>query len=470
MADVFERAYEHARTWLDDLPTVPAGAQASLADLRAAFEESLPETGSDPETIIDDLAVKARGGLNTNTGGRFFGWVMGGSLPSSLAADWLVSAWDQNGASYAVSPITSIIEEVAGDWMKDLFHLPKDASFAFTTGCQLAHVTALAAARHAVLKNAGWSVEEDGLFGAPPIRLIGSENRHESIDRAVRFLGLGTKSIVNVATDQIGRMDPNALDATLAEMAGPKIVSLNAADLNVASFDDFATLIPIAKNAGAWVHIDGAFGLFARASRSKRHLVDGIDLADSWATDAHKWLNVPFDCGVAIIRDRDAHFGAMTQTASYMVPNTKARDQIDWNLEWSRRARAIPVYAALRELGRDGVEALIDRCCNYCAALSERIGALDGAEAIMKPELNQALIRFSRPGASDEENDALTDRIVVETNATGEAFFSPTTWNGRRMMRISVVSWRTNDNDIDRAVAAVSNVLENMLTDAAAET
>lgn len=462
MTDVYEQAYSLARAWIDDLPNVPAGAPSTLGELRDLFEATLPETGELPEEIIPDLAHRARGGLNANASGRFFGWVMGGSVPSALAADWLVSAWDQNAAIYAVSPIGAVIEEVAGAWVKDLFDLPRDASFAFTTGCQLAHVTALASARHAVLKRAGWDVEEDGVFGAPAIRLISTHNRHDSIDRAARFLGLGRASIAVVETDALGRMDADALRRVLADTSGPTIVSLNAADLNIGAFDNFETLIPIAKAAGAWVHIDGAFGLFARVSRAKAHLVKGIEQADSWSTDGHKWLNVPFDCGIVIIRDSHAHRGAMAQSADYIDLDTGGRNQLDWNLEWSRRARAIPVYAALREMGRSGVEALIDRCCAYCSTLVERIGALPGAEIVVAPELNQGLVRFTRDGASDEENATFTDEVVAAINDTGEAFFSPTIWNGIRAMRISVVNWQTNDSDVDRAVAAARSVLEEL--------
>jgi glutamate/tyrosine decarboxylase-like PLP-dependent enzyme len=320
-------------------------------------------------------------------------------------------------------------------------------------------LTALAAARHALLKRDGWDVETQGLFSAPPITLLANAQRHTSIERAVRFLGLGTRAITPLETDSYGRILPSALEHALRGSSGRAILVLNAADLNVGACDLFSELIPMARDAGMWVHVDGAFGLFARVSRTRRYLVEGIEMADSWATDGHKWLNVPYDCGIAIIRDREAHKAAMTISASYIEAESAARDQIDWNPEWSRRARGVPVYAALKELGRTGVEALIDRCCDHCAALVEGIGALPGAEVLAAPTLNQGLVRFNRPSATPEENDAFTGDVMMRINATGEAFFSGTSWNGRQAMRVSVVNWRTTAQDVKRAIAAVGSVL-----------
>jgi glutamate/tyrosine decarboxylase-like PLP-dependent enzyme len=361
---------------------------------------------------------------------------------------------------FAVAPAASMIEEIAGAWLKDLFDLPREASFAFTTGCQLAHVTALAAARHGVLAKAGWDAEEQGLFGAPAIRILTSQNRHRSIDAAVRYLGIGQQSLIEVETGPMGDMLASDLAAKLSQYDGPTILCLNAADLNVGTFDDFRTLIPMAQAAGAWVHVDGAFGLFARVSARLRPMTEGIELADSWATDGHKWLNVPYDCGVAFVRDAGAHRAAMSLGAAYLSPSQEARDPNDWNLELSRRARAIPVYAALQELGREGVAALVDRCCTHCHAIVTGIGALPGARALNDPSLNQGLLRFERTGASDAENDAFTDEVIARVNASGEAFFSGTTWNGLRTMRVSVVSWRTDEEDVARTIAAVKRALE----------
>jgi glutamate/tyrosine decarboxylase-like PLP-dependent enzyme len=293
----------------------------------------------------------------------------------------------------------------------------------------------------------------------PPIRVLTSNQMHGSVERAVRYLGLGRKSMEPIETDNGGGIAPGALRAAMAQWKGPLLLVLNAADLNAGICDPFPQLIPMAHEAGAWVHVDGAFGLFARASRTHRHLLDGVELADSWATDAHKWLNVPFDCGISIIRDRDAHRSAMMLSASYIAPESSARDQIDWNPEWSRRARGIPVYAALKELGREGVEAMIDRSCAYCRTLIEGIGALNGAQILASPTLNQGLLRFIRPGGSDEANDKFTDEVTAKINATGEAFFSGTTWRGQRAMRVSVVNWRTTEDDVKRAIRAAASVL-----------
>lgn len=464
MSDALFLAHRAAREWLQGIDSRSVAATADLAELRVRFPAELPATGTAAETVVAELVDGARDGLLGSASGRFFAWVIGGSLPSALAADWLVSTWEQNAALHACGPAVSVIEEAAGEMMKDLLDLPREASVAFVTGCQMAHFTALAAARAAVLKRVGWNANSDGLFGAPPIAVLANAQRHGSIDRAIRFLGLGAESIQPIETDALGRIRAEALQRALATSPGPKIVVLNAADLNAGSFDAFADLIPMARATGAWVHVDGAFGLFARASRAKRPLTSGIEHADSWATDAHKWLNVPFDCGIAIVRDREAHREATTIAASYIAAGKAVRDQIDWNPEWSRRARGVPVYAALRELGRAGVEQLVDRCCAHCAALVAGIGRLPGARVLHAPTLNQGVLQFraAHASAADEEHDARTDAVIAAVNATGEAFFSPTTWQGRRAMRVSVVNWRTSDEDVRRTIRAFEKVLADL--------
>lgn len=462
--NTLRRALHHAEAYLSDLDDRPVAATVSVDELRARLGVELGDKGINPEQVIDELVAATTGGILGSAGGRFFAWVIGGALPSAIAADWLTSTWDQNAALYACSPAAAVVEEVAGGWLKDILGLPESASFAFTTGCQLAHFTALAAARHAVLRNAGWDVNEDGLYGAPRIRVLTSEHRHASVDRAVRYLGFGTRDLVPLATDAEGRVTPQALESELAHSKAPTIVVLNAADLNIAAFDTFETLIPIARSAGAWVHVDGAFGLFARASRSKRHLVAGAEMADSWATDGHKWLNVPFDCGLVFIRDSAAHRAAMTVSAAYIAPEGRARDQVDWNPEWSRRGRGLAIYAALRELGRSGLEDLIDRTCAHAAEIVLRIGELPHVEVLWQPRLNQGLIRFLDPGvnATEVNHDTRTDAVINAINSTGEAFFSGTTWRGRRAMRVSVVNWRTNKADVERTVRAVTHVLSGL--------
>lgn len=459
MNKALDHAYKASQAWLAHLDNRSVAASATHAQLMQRLGGALPEQGMAPERVIDALVANAADGLLACAGGRFFAWVIGGGLESALAADWLVSTWDQNAAVYASSPAASVIEEVAGAWILELLDLPREASFAFTTGCQMAHLTALAAARHAVLKRHGWLVEDDGLFGAPALRILTNDQKHGSIERAARLLGLGRNAIVDLDTDEMGQVSPANLEQALQRHPGPTIVVLNAADLNIAACDPFQDLIPIAHRTGAWVHLDGAFGLFARASSQYRHLVHGAELADSWATDAHKWLNVPFDCGIAIVRDREAHRAAMTLTASYVATNANARDQMDWNPEWSRRARGVTVYAALQELGRSGVADLIDRSCRHCADLVAGIGGLPTARIIFKPVLNQGLIRFEQPGASAAANDAWTDAVIEKINATGAAFFSGTSWRGRRAMRVSVVNWRTTTEDVRRVIAGFASVL-----------
>ena len=462
--EALDRAREHATRWLDGLDTRSVGATTSLEELRARLGVPVPEHGTDPVRIVDELAAATEGGLLGSPGGRFYAWVIGGSLPSALAADWLTSAWDQNAGMYATAPAAAIVEEVAGAWLLEMLDLPREASFAFVTGCQMAHVTALAAARSGVLRDAGWNVETDGLFGAPPIRVLATATRHSTIDRALRFLGIGERAVRPIATDARGRVTESAMKEAIASGSGPTIVVLAAGDLNTAESDPFRSLIPIAKQAGAWVHIDGAFGLMARASAAKRPLLDGVDLADSWATDAHKWLNVPYDSGIAIVRDRAAHRASMTVSASYLSPNDRTRDEVDWNPEFSRRARGFALYAALRELGRSGLAELIDRCCAHCHAIVRGIGSLRGAELLWEPELNQGLVRFldQRAGASDADHDARTDAVIAAINAGGEAFFGGVTWNGKRAMRVSVVNWRTTDDDVARAIEAARRAIETL--------
>lgn len=461
LAPAMQRAVHHAAAWLDGLDERPVASVTDLATLRARVGIPVPEAGTDPARIIDDLVAMTDGGHLGSAGGRFFAWVIGGSLTSALAADWLTSAWDQNAALYATAPAAAVVEEIAGAWIKDLLDLPRDASFAITSGCQLAHFTCLAAARHAVLARIGWDAGVEGISGAPQIRVLVNEQSHGSVTRAIRFLGIGTRHLHALATDSDGRIAPATLKRALAERGGPAIVILNAADLNIAAFDPFDTLIPVAHAAGAWVHVDGAFGLIARASRSKRHLLAGVEAADSWATDGHKWLNVPFDCGIALVRDQQAHRAAMTVSASYIAAESRARDEIDWNPEWSRRSRGFALYAALRELGRSGIEAMVDRCCAHCHAIVTGIGALDGAEVVWEPTLNQGLVRFldRRPGATGEDHDRRTDAVIAAINATGEAFFSGTTWRGQRAMRVSVVNWQTSEPDVARTIAAARAVL-----------
>jgi aromatic-L-amino-acid decarboxylase len=458
--DPLDAAAHHAHSWLDSLDTRSVAATVSRDELRRRFEAPLPEKGLPADVVVDELAAAAEGGQLASGSGRFFAWVIGGAVPSSVAAEWLVSAWDQNAAIYATSPVASVVEEVAGRWLLDLFRLPPTSSFAFTTGCQMAHFTALSAAREQVLRAVGFDVGRQGMAGSPPIRVLVSAIRHVSLDRALRYLGIGKEQLQVLPARADGGMAPDALNAALAA-AGPTIVCLNAGDLNTGAFDDFRALTPLAQARGAWVHVDGAFGLFARTSSRYEALVDGMEMADSWATDCHKWLNVPQDSGFVAVRHQGPHRRAMTIVDSYFVAEDKARDEIDWTPEWSRRARGFGVYAALRELGRQGVAAIIERNGDQCEALASGLSALPGVELVSPVRLNQALVRFIDPrdGATDADHDARTEQVIAAINASGEAYFGPSTWAGKRVMRICVVNWRTTERDVARTIEAVRSAL-----------
>jgi aromatic-L-amino-acid decarboxylase len=457
-----ERAFAHALGHLASGDVRPIGATTGLTELRARFDRPLPERGTDPVRVIDDLVRDAEGGIIGCDSGRFFGWVIGGTLPAALAADWLVSSWDQNAAIHACGPAEAVIEEVAGGWLKQLFGLPQTASFGFVTGTQMAHVTCLAAARHRLLMRAGWDVEEQGLAGAPAIRILTSSERHGSIERAVRILGFGKRAVTALPCNARGQLEPDVLAHALeSSTSQPTIIVLHAGDLNIGAFDPFAELIPIARRFGAWVHVDGAFGLWAAASPRYRHLLAGVALADSWTNDGHKWLNTPFDCGYAFVADADAHRGAFSHRTSYTQYVDDARDQIEWNPEWSRRGRGVPTYAALRQLGSSGVAELVERSSAHAHALATRIGALPGAQLIWEPVINQGLVRFldPRPDATEPDHDRRTDDVIARIVASGEAFFGGTTWRGKRCMRISVCNWQTSTEDVDRAVRAAEVAL-----------
>jgi glutamate/tyrosine decarboxylase-like PLP-dependent enzyme len=421
--------------------------------LRTQLEHPLSDKGMPPDRVIAELLHDVKGGIMGSSGGRFFGWVIGGTVEAALAADWLASAWDQNSVTYQSGPAAAVVEEIAGRWLKEILGLPSGASFAFVTGCQMAHATCLAAARHNLLARRGWDVEQQGLFGAPPIRILTSTEVHGTVERAVRYLGLGSANIVRLPVDDRGRLLPTALTAALAGHPGPAIVVLQAADLNIGAYDSYAELIPIAHQHGAWVHVDGAFGLWAAASPRFRHLLAGAEQADSWATDGHKWLNVPYDCGYAFVAHPDDHRAAMAYRPPYIAFDEQGRDEMDWTPEWSRRARGFPTYAAIRQLGRNGIAGMIDACCDRARELVLGIGALPGAEVLWEPVVNQGLVRFLDPAGSD--HDRRTEEVVARIVASGEAFFQPTTWRGQRAMRISVCNWQTTREDVKRVVRAV---------------
>jgi glutamate/tyrosine decarboxylase-like PLP-dependent enzyme len=452
-----ETAARLALDYLESLDQRPVGVRAQQLVMLERLGSTLADEGISPERVIDELVRDAAPGIIGSAGGRFFAWVIGGALPSALAADWLTVAWDQNAVLAASAPAAAMVEEVAGGWLKQILGLPSEASFAFVSGCQMAHVTCLAAARHALLEKRGWNVEELGMAGAPPIRIFSSDQRHGSFERAVRLVGLGTANVEYLAADSNGRLIPDALAQALEKDTRPAIVLLQAGEINTGVYDPFANLIPIARRHGAWVHVDGAFGLWAAASPRYRHLVEGFELADSWATDGHKWLNVPYDSGYAFVAHSRPHRASMSHRAVYLTHDAARRDQIDWNPEWSRRARGFSTYAALRELGRNGVAALIERCCDHARAIIDGIGRLPGTEVLWRPSINQGLVRFLDPHGAD--HDHRTDDVIAAIAATGEAFFTATTWRGMRAMRVSVCNWQTSDEDVRRTVSAVAMVL-----------
>jgi glutamate/tyrosine decarboxylase-like PLP-dependent enzyme len=435
-----------AADFYESLPERAVFPAVDADELRNAFGGPLPEGPTDPRTVISELAAAAEPGLIAEAGGRYFGFVIGGAVPASLAADWLSSAWDQNAGLYICGPSAAIVEDVAGAWLVELLGLPEHASFGFVTGGQMASFTALAAARHHVLAKAGWDVEQRGLNGAPPIRTIVGEKRHGTIDRALRMLGLGAPTDILPADDQ-GRLLAEHL--RIGDEA--TIVCAQAGEVNTGAFDPFDAIADARDAApNAWIHIDGAFGLWAAVSDSLRPLVAGSDRADSWATDAHKWLNVPYDSGIAFTAHPESHSASFSARAAYLVADGNTREQIDWNPEHSRRARGFPVYAAIRSLGRAGIVEMIERCCARARQFAAGIEQL-GAEVLNDVELNQVLFRF----ATDEETTAAM-RAVQES---GEAWMSGTTWDGRAAIRISVSNWLTSEDDIERTLAAYAGQL-----------
>ncbi|HEY5144493.1 MAG TPA: aminotransferase class V-fold PLP-dependent enzyme [Solirubrobacteraceae bacterium] len=453
LRDLLRATADHAADYLEGVDERPVKAAQSYEEILTALDRPVPDDAEDPRAVLDALVAGATPGITGMNHPRFFGFVIGGALPAALAADWMVSAWDQNAGLALPTPAVAAIEEIAGRWLVDILGLPRDASFGLVTGCQMAHATCLAAARHAVLRDAGWDVETGGLQGAPRIRVVAGAERHATVDRALRLLGLGTDCIEPVAVDDAGAMRADALAEMLAGAQGPLIVCAQAGNVNTGAIDPLADVAEIARRAGAWLHVDGAFGLWAAASPRHRGSVAGIERADSWATDAHKWLNVPYDCGVAIVADSAAHRGAMSVTASYLEQTAgpdALREPVDWTPEFSRRARGVPVYAALCSLGRDGVAELVDRLCacawRFAATLDE-----DDRVEVLATGLNQTLLGF----AEGVDVDAVTAALAAE----GTCLMTATTWRGRRCLRVSVCNWKTTFADVDRAVGALRSVV-----------
>jgi len=442
---VLRRTADHAADFLETLGERPVYPDVGVDDLREALAGPLPDGPSDAAVVVDELVARAGPGVVAIPGGRYFGFVIGGALPAALAADWLTSTWDQNAGLYVAGPSASVVEEVAGAWVRELLRLPPEASFAFVTGCQLANFTALAIARQHVLDQAGWDVNAEGLAGCPRVRVVCGAKVHVTVTRALRLLGLGAPQLVE-ADDQ-GRMAVDSLRSALRDASSPTIVCAQAGEVNTGAFDPLPEIAAVARDAGAWLHVDGAFGLWAAASPKLAHLVAGAEAADSWATDAHKWLNVPYDCGIVLCRHPDSHRRAIGAQAEYLIQSDDAvRDQVDWTPEFSRRARGFTVYAAVRSLGRRGIAELVERTCAHARRFANDLAALPGFELLNDVVLNQVLFRF--------ESDERTDEVLRRVQESGDAWLSGTTWDGRRAIRISVSNWQTSDEDVARTVAA----------------
>jgi glutamate/tyrosine decarboxylase-like PLP-dependent enzyme len=442
-------AVRHAETYLAGLDERPVAAPATAAEVRDRLGGPLPEHPTDPAEVIEALAVGAEPGLVASAGPRHFGFVVGGALPAALAADWLVSAWDQCAAFHALSPAGAAIEEIAAEWVLDLLGLPATASVGFVTGGQAANTTCLAAARHAVLAAAGWDVERDGLLGAPPLRVLCGEQAHATIHTALRLLGLGAATAVRIRADAQGRMDPEALRHALEDGTGPAIVCTQAGNVATGAFDAFEPIADACAAHGAWLHVDGAFGLWAAAAPATRHLTRAVERADSWAVDAHKWLNVPYDCAAAIVAHPDAHRAAMSLTGPYLVTDPGQRDNTTYVPESSRRARSVPVYAAIRSLGRTGIADMVERNCAQARRMAGHLAAIPGATVLNDVVLNQVLVAL--PGG-----DEATRAAITAVQRDGTCWLGGTTWQSAHVLRVSVSNWATTDDDIDRSAAAVT--------------
>jgi glutamate/tyrosine decarboxylase-like PLP-dependent enzyme len=444
-AAALDRAHEHALSWLTSLSERPVPPRATADEIVKALGEALPDGPTDAAAVIDELARGAEPGLMAMPSGRFFGWVIGGTLPAALAADWLVSAWDQNSGMRFATPGTAGAEEVAAGWLLDLLGLPHGCDVGFVTGATMANFTGLAAGRQRVLTDAGWDLDRDGLTGAPKVHVLVGEDRHGTVDLALRYLGLGRPT--TVPADEQGRIRVDALAEALDAVRGPTLVALQAGNLHSGAFDPIADAVAEAHERGAWVHVDGAFGLWAAVSPALRHLVGGLGTADSWATDAHKTLNVPYDCGIAVVADPAALRAAMGMQASYLVHATGTGDPLDRVPELSRRARGVPVWAALRSLGRHGVADLVERLVANARTIAEGIAAVPGAEVLNDVVFTQVCASFG----SDERTRAVTEHLLAD----GTAWMSGSRWRGRDVLRVSVSNWSTDEADVAASVAAV---------------
>lgn len=438
-----------AQQYLQGVDDRPVRATAGVGDIQARLGGTLAADGEDALAVVQSLAASAQEATVATQGRRYFGFVTGGSLPVATAADWLVSAWDQNAALHVMSPLISTVEDITNGWIRDILGLAHSWSVGYVTGATMANFTALAAARHHVLAAVGWNVEADGLFGAPVVEVVVSEEAHYTIASALRMLGLGGERVHKVATDDQGRMRVDALAAVLQRLSGPCIVCAQAGNVNTGALDPVDDIATLVRERGAWLHVDGAFGLWAAASPALRHLVAGVELADSITTDAHKWLNVPYDCGIVLCAHPEAHRSAMTLAAPYIKDTAGQRDSRAYVPEESHRARVVPVYAVLRTLGSGGLRDLVERCCRHARRFGEGL-AEAGNEVLNDIVLNQVLVAFG--------DDDTTHRVIAGIQEDGTCWCGGTRWHGRAAMRISVSSWATTEADVERSLAAMLRV------------
>ena len=447
---LLERTAVIAGEWLAGLPERHVGAREDAAAVAERLRVPLPEAGEDPMQVVERMARDLDPGLVASAGPRYFGFVIGGAVPASLAADWLTAAWDQNAAVHAASPAAAAAEEVAGEWMKELLDIPAEASHGLPTGAGLGNAVGMAAARHSLLDRAGWDVEARGLYGAPEIEVMIGDEAHATVLTALQYLGLGRDRVTRVAVDGQGRMRVDALADALSGAADrPALVCAQAGNVNSGAFDPLEPIAAeVRRHPNAWMHVDGAFGLWAAVVPRLRYLVAGSQHADSWATDAHKWLNVGYDCGFVAVGNPDAHRAAMATPASYLMASGTNREGWEWVLDSSRRARGFALYAALRSLGRAGVRDLVERCCAMAERMAGALASVPGVRILNDVSLNQVLVRF-------DDDDDRTRAVIRHVQESGEVWMGGTIWNGLAAMRISVSGWQTTDADIDRTAAAI---------------
>lgn len=451
--EVLERTADIANSFVEGLDNRQVGRPVDLEPLRCALGGDLPIEGEDAIRIVTELATAGDSAIVATAGPRYFGFVVGGALPVAVAADWLTSIWDQNAAFARLSPLASLVEQIAGDWLLDLFGLPREMSFGFVTGGTMANFTAIAAARHALFAEAGWNVETQGLIGAPKVTVIASDESHVSIFASLQMLGMGSEQTLRVATDDQGRMRVDQLESVLATVTTPFLVCAQAGNVNTGAFDPIEEIAQCVRSKSGWLHIDGAFGVWAAASPEHVELVKGLGLANSVAVDCHKWLNVPYDCGVVFVRDAFSHRSAMSLHAPYYATAVVERDNCDWVPEASRRARGLTVYAALRGLGRKGLAALVSRCCKLALRMRDRLSSNSDLEILNDVVLNQVLVRFIDP--SGVSNDKFTEDVIRRVQNDGTCWLGGTSWHGMNAMRISVSNWSTTESDIDASADAI---------------